>query len=277
MAPRNLITSAFEYDTAGDEFMTIDASLAKLKLSYEQNAQPIRKRVCFNLGRTKLINPQVEFYTDDDVNDKWMNGEALANIKLDAKRISAVLRRISKQRGTCIVSHAHRKTTLMMKSDFRALGKLTPTAPDQDLAQWCMQMDGRRGLERFASSDFNVIRCSDVIATRKAVFDEQDRQRDFCVRPDPETLAKLACECSRRARTFARFMGVADSIAIGEELDALHKRRVTPARAQSEFTMSPFGNGVTMTPYHIQPTNQHGDMEVQRQAPPRKKSKLQLL
>jgi hypothetical protein len=277
MAPRSLITSPCEYDNSNEEFLMIDASLAKLRLSYEQNETVVRKRVCFNLTRTKIINPQVEYYTDDDVNDKWMNGDVLVNIKLDAKRISSVLRRISKQRGSCIVSHAHRKTTLMMKSDFRALGKLTPTAPDQDLSQWCMQMDGRRGLERFASSDFNVIRCSDVIATRKAVLDEQTRQSDLCIRPDPVSIAKLACECSRRARMFARFMGVADSIAISEELEVLHKRRVTPARGQSEFSVLPYSNCVLNTTSNcLQQMCQYGD-DGQRQAPARKKSKLQIL
>lgn len=320
MAP--LITfPIFEEEHPAEEYMNLDITLSKLNLEERQQSFQLhdhqnsalhvikettrQRRVRFNLGTnvTKVINPGIEYYTDEDIHDKWVNGQDLYNIKVDAKKLSGALRRISKERGTaCLVSIAHRKTTLMMRSDFKSLVKLSPSSPDEDLAVWCCCNDGRRGLERFVSSDYNVIRSSDVHNTRKIVLDEQERQRDYCVRLDDETLGKVAREGSRRARTFARLMGVADSLSSKcNEQYCEHtnmknnpyvvKRRVAPSRTQSEMMPQqlqafPQYNNTMFS--HCQTENNNGNMMQQlntscqciyeaptsRQAPPRKKSKL---
>ena len=66
-------------------------------------------------------------------------------------------------------------------------------------------MDGRRGLERFASRDYAILRRSDITKTRQAVLGAAK------LRCDADTIAHSAREASRRARTFARFFAAADA------------------------------------------------------------------
>ena len=104
-------------------------------------------------------------------------------------------------------------------------------------------------------------------------MEEQERQRDFCLRPDAEALAKLARESSRRARTFARFMGVADSIASKDdhEFNNVIKRRVAPSRAKSEMPQTS-----QFTPMSLSQMTAQSSRQV-FETSPRKKSKLQIL
>ena len=171
-------------------------------------AQPSRK-VGF-VEEPSILNPDTEYYSDEDIAIRWFSPMELIQIKKSAKDFSTLLRRSKRSEETCLTM-AHRKTTLMLKSDFKALVKLSPTTPDKDLHSWCTNNDGRRGLERFSSRDYCCFRRKDVIATRTAVFEEQARQCAKGLRDD-EIIAKAARETSRRARSFALFFGEADSL-----------------------------------------------------------------
>lgn len=171
-----------------------------------------------------VINLQTEYYTDEDVRTKWYSNDDLAQIKLEAKELSNELRRSTNSQDTCLTT-AHRKTSLMLKSDFKALVKLSPSTPDQDLTKWCSTTDGRRGLERFASRDYTVMRRNDIAKTRQAVFEAASS------RQEPEAIAHAARDASRRARTFARFFAAADADAA--KTPAQDPRRRMPARCVS--------------------------------------------
>jgi hypothetical protein len=137
----------------------------------------------------------------------WLMPQELEKIRLGAKRKCIELQKVDYQ--NCEVCLAHRKITLMLKSDFKNIVRLTSTTPDEDLSQWCSFDDGRRGLERFASHAYNVLRNNDIYQTRNSVMQEQCSQREqglYC----PERIAHVAQKASRRARTFARFFGAAD-------------------------------------------------------------------
>ena len=166
------------------------------------------------------INPEPEFYTDEDVAIKWFNNDDFARIKLQAKDLCSELRRSDSPQDTTLTI-AHRKTSLMLKSDFKALVKLTPTTPDQDLTKWCSYTDGRRGLERFASRDYSIMRRNDISNTLQAVLNGAKLHHDA------ETIAHSAREASRRARTFARFFAAADADVSKNAEESLQRRAPT--------------------------------------------------
>lgn len=192
------------------------------------------------------INPAIEYYTDEDIEAKWFSAVELRSIKVRAKDTSNELRKESEDSRQCCIAVAHRKTTLMLKSDFRNLVKLSPSTPDQDLSTWCARDDGRRGLERFASRDYAALRRIDISNTRQAVIEEHHRQKTTNT-SNLEVIANLSREASRRARTFSRFIAAADTSA--SKQPARPVRRL--ARCFSEARPPPV-----------------------RCAPPRKRSKL---
>lgn len=151
-----------------------------------------------------------EYLDEEDISCRWWTQDDLEQIKKEAKEMSILLRRASKEKG-CYVEQAHKKTSLMLSNDFKSLVKLTPSSPDQDLVHWCLRSDGRRGLERFASKGYSALRKEDIMEARRLIFEEQERQRSKQINK-PEIIAKIAKEASRRARTFSLFMGEADHI-----------------------------------------------------------------
>lgn len=182
-----------------------------LPMRYElENVVKSKKRVRFSAKNSSVINPGAEYYTDEDIQIKWWAPDELMSIKKRAKHMSALLRKDSKVHD-CFLTMAHRKTTLMLASDFKGLVKLSPSTPDQDLQQWCSHEDGRRGLERFTSRDYCCFRRRDVTNSRLAVLEEQARQAENSF-SDVEAVAKSSRAISRRARTFALFFGEADAI-----------------------------------------------------------------
>lgn len=180
-----------------------------------------------------IINPSPEYYSDDDISVKWYTMDELQQIKQQAKEYSNTIRQSSSSEDTCLCT-AHRKTSLMLKSDFKSLVKLSQTTPDQDLSEWCSYDDGRRGLERFSSRDYAAFRRSDINMTRTAVIEEFTRQQTM-VFFDDEAVANIARDASRRARTFARFFAAADA---GASRQSQHNDvppvRPTPARSVSD-------------------------------------------
>jgi hypothetical protein len=220
-----------------------------LKIQLEATCKPPRpqkRRVRFDTEE-RVINPIQEFYTDDDVRVRWYGMEELCQIKQHAKEQSNMVRKRSKDRD-CLVAVAHRKTTLLLRSDFRAIVKLSPTTPDQDLARWCSYNDGRRGLERFSSRDYCAFRRSDIMNARTAVIEEQTRQRGQNS-VDQEAIAQRAREASKRARTFAQVLATADDL----EAQQVHEEQVEEEQEMRDL-----------------------DDSFRRVAPPRKKSKLSM-
>jgi hypothetical protein len=167
-----------------------------------------RRRVRFDRIK-KVIKPEAGYYTDEDVQIKWWGLDELGDIKQRAKETSILLRKSLVGRESSLTM-AHRKTSLILASDFKALIRLSPSTPDKDLQAWCSFDDGRRGLERFSSKDYSCLRRQDIINTRESVLGEQQRQKET-MRYDPEVIARVARETSRRARTFALFFGEADA------------------------------------------------------------------
>jgi hypothetical protein len=185
-----------------------------------------------------IINPSPEYYTDDDIRVRWYTMDELQQIKQQAKEYSNTIRQTSSSQDTCLCI-AHRKTSLMLKSDFKSLVKLSPTTPDQDLIEWCSFEDGRRGLERFSSRDYAAFRRSDINLTRTSVIEEFARQRTMLFFDD-EAVANHARDASRRARTFARFFAEADASASRKtQLDDNPQVRSTPSRSLSELRPVP--------------------------------------
>jgi hypothetical protein len=208
----------------------------KLELETVRLDKPKRpkRRVRFDRVK-KTINPEAGYYTDEDVRIKWWGFDELDDIKQRAKETSIVLRKSLAGRESSLTM-AHRKTSLILASDFKALIRLSPSTPDKDLQVWCAFEDGRRGLERFASKDYSCLRRQDIINTREGVIGEQQRQKD-AMQYDPEVIARVARESSRRARTFALFFGEADA---GEKV-AIRKpnfERRAPPRKRSKLAHS---------------------------------------
>jgi hypothetical protein len=211
-----------------------------------------RRKVTFHSSssptRTTIINPEREYYTDEDIRIKWWAAADLQDIRKRAKAISTMLRQNAKVED-CDLTMAHRKTTLSLARDYQSLVKLSPSTPDQDLAMWCSSDDGRRGLERFASKVYGSFRRHDVSNTRTAVIREQARQK-FEGMSNPDAIAQLAQDASRRARTFAHFFGGADASQADDERPVavapavrrlavpqpiLSRERVAPPRKRSKI------------------------------------------
>lgn len=165
-----------------------------------------RRRVKFGERSITELHDEVEH------TEKWWTADELQRIRREAKALSGDLRsKGNANTSSCFLSLAHRKTTLMLSADFKSLTKLSKSTPDQDLHQWCSWNDGRRGLERFSSQTYWVFRRRDIAYFREGVVKTSKRLRqdgDY----DPEAIAKLAREASRRPRTFALFMGEADAL-----------------------------------------------------------------
>jgi len=118
---------------------------------------------------------------------------------------------------------AHTKTKLMLQADFKSLMQLPRSTPAEDLQAWCTSDDGRRGLERFAFKEYGMRRKDEVAATRDSVLREQRRQRDQ-LDFDEEAIAQASRFTTRRARTFAHFLAVADGVAATTEEERPAKR-----------------------------------------------------
>jgi hypothetical protein len=221
MAP--LLNHAQFHDSSEDIF-----SLWPLKIELDAAAgrNAFRSPVIRFGSIDDIINPTPEFISDDDVNIRWYSMEELHCIKQQSKEDSNSIRQSSAGKDTCLCI-AHRKTSLMLKSDFKSLVKLSPTTPDQDLSEWCSYDDGRRGLERFASRDYAALRRSDIHITRISVIEEFARQRNMFVF-DHESVANLAREASRRSRTFARFFAEADAGAAKKTHEVAPIRKLPP-------------------------------------------------
>jgi hypothetical protein len=199
-----------------------------------------KKRVRFSFEK-RCLDPVDKFYDDADVEAKWFTANDLYLIKENAKHQSATIRR-SGPPESCVLTMAYRKTSLMLAGDFKELVKLPTTSPDHDLREWCACNDGRRGLERFSSREYCNTRRGDIMRTREAVLAEQDRQAESDQKDD-ELIAKASREATRRARTFALFMGEADSKQQTRPLEFEH--RVTPSRKRSKIDLGELRQGST--------------------------------
>ena len=224
MAPLSLI-ECHDHAFSNERF----AYPLKVELEAVKAHKPKRRvRFC---REKKVINPRKEYYTDEDIRTKWWAMDELNEIKTEAKAMSNVLRKGVKMEH-CDLTLAHRKTTLILASNFKALMNLPSTTPDQDLQRWCHQNDGRRGLERFSSRDYCCFRRRDILNTRNTVLQEQARQ-SFEGMYDDEVMAKRARAASRRSRTFSLFFGEADAAEARRIQDAPERR--APPRKRSRM------------------------------------------
>jgi hypothetical protein len=187
------------------------------------------------------LDPADKFYDNADIDAKWFTADDLHLIKENAKSQSATIRR-SGPPESCVLTMAYRKTSLMLAGDFKELVKLPTTSPDHDLRQWCASNDGRRGLERFSSREYCNTRRADILRTREAVLAAQDRQTESGQKDD-EIIAKASREATRRARTFALFMGEADSKQQTRPLE--NGSRVAPSRKRSKIDLGELRKGST--------------------------------
>lgn len=224
--------------------MELDAAMAsgtsfiqpKKKQPWESHGR--RRKIRFSPNLT-IVNPSKEYFTDEDVKLKWLAASDLRQLKVGAKELSNRLRKSPRSLDQKTISIAHRKTTLMLKADFKALTKLSSSTPDEDLVRWCQSSDGRRGLERFSSRDYAAFRQIDIGKVRAAVRDECARQKESGIF-DPEAIAAAAQQHSRRARTFARFLGAADASTAVHQRDSEGRRALT--RCHSEAAPPQRGN-----------------------------------
>lgn len=189
-------------------------------------AQPPTKKSRVDFGTSKVINEgPKEIISEEEAVQRWWMADDLEVIKQRAKDTSIRLRQQATERGGCFVELAHKKTTLMLANNFPELIKLPPSSPDQDLKKWCARSDGRRGLERFASRNYGIARRDDVTEAREAVIWEQRRQQQEG-KINRETLAQVSKGKSRRARTFALFMGEADAQAARAAYSSKQSKKV---------------------------------------------------
>lgn len=211
-------------DSSLDKQFSLSCTIKSHPLLGDTRKRTSEKRVRFS-HNNQVHEPDEKYYTDQDIATKWWTTDELLAIRSLAKCMGSVLRKLSPRTG-CSLSMAHRKTTLMLTADFKSLIKLGGNTPDQDLSLWCSQTDGRRGLERFSSRDYHILRKRDIISTRMAVLGEQARQRQqkpSIVDFDVEAIATASRELSRRARTFSLFMAAADTKQV--TTDALKQSR----------------------------------------------------
>jgi adenine specific DNA methylase Mod len=92
-------------------------------VGFDEPKRP-KRRVRFDRNK-KTINPEAEYYTDEDVRIKWWGFDELGDIKQRAKETSIVLRKSLVGRESSLTM-AHRKTSLILASDFKALIRLSP-------------------------------------------------------------------------------------------------------------------------------------------------------
>ena len=215
-----------------DTFGVRRFSLPLRKQLTESNCRSSRPRKV-KFGGQRVINREPEYYDETDQAIKWWTSDELQSIRQEAKDTASDLRcKSAANTSACCITLAHRKTTLMLSSDFKSLTKLSRTTPDQDLHQWCSWNDGRRGLERFSSQIYWCFRRQDISNFRKGVVEETIRQKEMGI-SDPEMTAKLAREASRRPRTFALFMGEADALEASSILNEPVPVRRAPPRKRS--------------------------------------------
>jgi len=196
-------------------------------LSDSQTTEPMEiknrnlHRVRFQSVKPKVLNPETEYFSEDECLARWWSAEELQKIRQRAKTLCSRIRYHAKCEDYELIT-AHRKITLILTSDFRSLMKLSRSLPNQDLSIWCAYNDGRRGLECFASKVFSCFRTTDVVETREAVLREQVRQCRQGVN-NPDMLAELCQRASRRARSFAHFMADADADQVGKSRKVSHE------------------------------------------------------
>lgn len=190
--------------------------------------------------------------SEEEIEACWWKKKELETIKRVAKELSRGVRRTDGRDGCSSLKMAHKKTRLILNNDFPQLVKLPPTRPDQDLQQWCAHDDGRRGLERFASTDYGSCYLTDVTNNREIVFAEQAKQFQNLTY-DPVRIAKASRKVTRRARSFAQFMGEADALVVANARSRVsskspsckrkrkgHRGIVSiPAKAQSPLSLEP--------------------------------------
>jgi hypothetical protein len=175
---------------------------------------------------TEVYPPSPLHLSDGDVQALWFDSEELLDIKNRAKTTCLRVSQIEDDESDASASSkkeekdhftlAHRKTTLILAADFRGLLKLSQSSPVEDLIPWCSSRLECRGLERFACRDYNLFRQKDIRTTRRGVLNWQKENlldhppNNSCSAVD--SLANIARKASRRARTFAHFLGEADAL-----------------------------------------------------------------
>jgi len=188
----------------------------KIEKNMYQSTTTTKKKKVHKVVFSEENNIYVECTSDVliDSNDKWWTRNDLGMNKLLIRKIGYAIRKNRrKQKGICPLAMGHHKTKLVLKSDFRRLVKLPLTTPEKDLQRWCAHNDGRRGLERIASKEYNATQVKDHIDIQKMVFKEQKLQQKLNIY-DPERIAAICKEISKRSRTFANYMGTADALEI---------------------------------------------------------------
>jgi len=149
-----------------------------------------------------------EWLSCEEVDLLWWTKKELLSSRSCAKDLSKQIRQ-SEMECTPITM-ALKKTKLMLGAEIQKLVRLPLSRPDEDLQEWCANDDGRRGLEKYASKEYAILRHGILCSTRIAVLTEQTAQhkQGIC---DEELIAESSRKMSRCARTFALFMGEADS------------------------------------------------------------------
>jgi len=206
------VVSQMVFHATRDEF---DCNILSDESLSDSEVGPLnQRRVRFHSAKPKVLNPETEYFLEDECLVRWWTTEELQKIRKSVKALCARIRYHRKCQDYELIT-AHRKITLMLASDFSTLTKMPLSLPDQDLSAWCSYNDGRRGLERFASKVYSCFRMNDIVVTREGVLREQLRQRQEGV-TDPEMIAEVCQIASRRARSFAQFMAGADAQQVGE-------------------------------------------------------------
>jgi hypothetical protein len=200
-------------------------------------------------GSTHSQSPVTEWHepsrlvrTQEEWHAIWYDSEELLDVK---KRVKRACVRVAEASGPepVLLTLAHRKTTLILSSDFRGLMKLSNTSPVTDLRTWCSSRLDCRGLERFACRDYNLFRQKDIRDVRRSVLTAQERLRrgDVDVPDDrllgfesyDETVAAASRLASRRSRAFAHFVGEADALEASRVYSSESIDRGAPPRTIS--------------------------------------------
>lgn len=144
----------------------------------------------------------------EEIETLWWQKDELSEIRSNAKLLTKMFRQDNRE---CYpIMMALKKTKLILNSEIQKLVQLPLSRPDEDLQSWCAKNDGRRGLERYASKEYATCHHNDLYRVRRAVLAQQAIQSEEDIY-DAELVAESSRMISRRARTFALFMGEADS------------------------------------------------------------------
>jgi len=199
---------------------------------------------CKALRKSVRFDQNEVFVIESNKNEMlWYSDEDIEAIRKYSKEMSLLIRRRSKVEGRCCVNELCKKIFAKNNNidgddqecndDDDGTTTISSSSSShsclvQDLASWCKHEDGRRGLERFASKEYNLRRRRNINHHRSSILMEQERQkkmRSSLLNKEEENtewkIAKISQELSKGFLMFANCIAKADEVEARSILSTL--------------------------------------------------------